>query len=250
MLEKATEKPITMGTVSLIASDSINGTSSLHLSGTDSVGGFVFDNLEIWKDSWGVVKVKNAKGKSIHSIVKLDSMRIPEVSVSVKQYQTFTSPNQDFLEQAVNRKQIDIAFDTTKLNYLDTVVVTAARSNPMEVRKLHLVADAVIINDQPTYGTFFDLIRGKVPGLDVVSSNGITTVRIRNLGVPLVLLNGVPLNPFPDESDLYYDFAVYRSQRCRKYRSIKDCGYSKCLWCPRGRWSYCDIYKRGECPIG
>jgi len=190
-LNKSSNKPIVEGVVSLIALDHNN---SIHQGFTDAEGRFKFSGLDIVKDSWGIIKVKNVKGKSYPTKVLLDSQTDSTVNTLNYHYQIDNSPSQSFLKHAATRRQIDLAFDTTGVEYLDSVVIRAERPNYLAVRRLHSFADVVIKNDRPTYGTIFDLLRGKVAGLQLINRNGITHISIRNLPTPLVLLNGVPLN--------------------------------------------------------
>jgi len=204
-LNKSSNKPIVEGVVSLIALDHNN---SIHQGFTDAEGRFKFDGLDIRKDSWGVIKVKNDKGKSYPSIIILDSQTESAVIPLNYPHQIDHSPSPSFLKHAATRRQIDLAFDTTGVEYLDSVVIRAERPNYLAVRRLHSFADVVIKNDRPTYGTIFDLLRGKVAGLQLINRNGITHISIRNLPTPLVLLNGVPLNMVSlgsgESEDLYY----------------------------------------------
>ncbi|QHT70977.1 TonB-dependent receptor plug domain-containing protein [Rhodocytophaga rosea] len=195
-------RPIPQTKITLVSKDSLSLPALYAYS--DPEGKFSIKNVPIKAGAKIAFQLSSTRGKTVEGKVILADdtasyIAPPELAFPV----TYSVP-EVYLSKAVQRKEIENAysFNNGKERVLSEVVVKSKRlpsqNSDASITRLHSSADAVIVIDDkfPIYATIYQMIAGRVAGVNVQG----TRVTIRGIGTfnsgtqPLYIVDGMPLS--------------------------------------------------------
>ena len=205
-LVRGNQKPVPNGAVTLLEGDS----KSVSVGQTDAAGFFLFTGFSGQDSSRVLVQARTEKGGS-NVLVQLNELwplpakprplpllAAPALAPEVAVYSQ-RSRRQQVLEQQYSP-------DPSRSIMLRNVTVKGSRPTepPRDPRSIHgSVSNVIKLSDIPAANTYFDifqLIQGRVPGVQITRNGGSYNVLIRGVSSitgssqPLFLLDGMPIS--------------------------------------------------------
>ena len=197
------------GKVGLTVMLTTDSTRMFLTSEANEAGKFEIYNLDI-RDSTGILiqaaKQKSGGGQgSRNLIVSVNPFLTPPVKTARIPFKAINQDSralEEYLRRTKEYLDIERQIRANREKLLKEVVIKAKKEEERDNRKIYTRADATIKVTPQTMGgaiTVFDLIRGRVAGVNVTGGGQDVTVQIRgnmslSRGViePLFLLDGVP----------------------------------------------------------
>ncbi|KAB7727051.1 TonB-dependent receptor plug domain-containing protein [Rudanella paleaurantiibacter] len=183
-----------------------DSTREVLMGQADEKGRFVTGDLDLY-DSTGVfIQALGERGNNRGYLITLDQVLKPTVRVTRVPYNPFLlGPEaiEEFLKRTNEYLEIERQIRRNKEVLLEAVTVKAKREKPDSRRMLYSTPDRTVkFDDMNRSGalTFLDVVRSRVPGVQVTGSGFDARVQIRgavNMGGPIepaFFLDGMPIS--------------------------------------------------------
>lgn len=219
---------------------------------TDANGNFQLNKLSFHDSLKVMVQVTNSKGQPVKGAIAW-STPVPDSSQRFMPQLWFSSQKADSLIHAYQQNATLKGERPMRTQVLKEVVVkaTAIKAEEEDYRgttKLYDAPDASIVVDERTvaFGSVYELLRGRVPGVLVNGPNaeGRYTVTIRGFSSfgssePLFLLDGIPINT---NSETGVDLSFLNPNDVVRIDVVKNSGAA--IYGSRGAAGIIAIYTR------
>jgi hypothetical protein len=171
---------------------------------TDAEGRFLLSNLKVTRDVPFIVKAEDARGRIVPIDISLNPMAGASVAYELPAAQpVYSDEVERYVKADRQRKETELSFQQKDDVLLPELEVTAPRPRP-EISIYGQPDNVIRLTEKDyVYTDIFQLLQGRVPGLNISGQGMTTRVTIRGasslLGsnTPLFMLDGVILNSVP-----------------------------------------------------